>query len=261
MLDKLKQGPSQSPQRIETSDTSGDETDASKGRRKILSKKTFRMKKVYAATELGRFFVTWPSDGANMPSHFYCRVCRKNVSVLTHGYHEVLRHFQGSRHFARDQRLGLETPGWRVLDFQGNPLSEDELERQREKLRKGRFVVRDREHPFAEDLITDEAGVVDPQLPVLAKVSCLVDALKMGGCYGLVEKLWAQFVLTAGPVSAEVAWTRDEVLVGSVDFRNRFVSFLTHIVVLLLVCYHYWKAAPNSVASGWLGKSSPFLQP
>ena len=131
VLDRLKQGPSQSPQRVETSDTSGDGTDASQGRRKVLSKETFRMKNVYAATELGRFFVTGPLDAANMPSQFYCLLCRKNVSVLTHGYHEVLRHFQGRRHFARDQRLRLETPGWRVLYFQGNPLTEDELERQR----------------------------------------------------------------------------------------------------------------------------------
>ena len=125
------------------------------------------MKKVYVATELGRFFVTGPLDAVNMPSHFYCRLCRKNVSMLTHGHHEVLQHFQGRRHYARDQRLRLETPGWRVLDFQGNPLTEDELEWQREKIQKGLRVVRDREHPFAEDLISDEAGVIDPQLPVL----------------------------------------------------------------------------------------------
>ena len=78
----------------------------------------------------------------------------------------------------------------------------------------------------------------------------MVDALKMGGSYGLIEKLWAQFVLTAVPVTTEVAWTQDEVLVGSVDFRNHFVSFLIHIVVLLLVYHHYWNAATNSVASG-----------
>ena len=183
VLDRLKQGPSQSPQRVDTSDNSGDETDASQGRRKVLSKKTFRMKNVYAATELGRFFATGPSDAANMPSHFYCRLCRKNVSVLTHGHHEVLRHFRGRHHFALDQRLRLETPRWRVLDFQGNPLTEDELERQREKIQKGSLLVRDREHPFAEDLVSDEAGVVDPQLPVLTRVSCLVDAFKMGGSY------------------------------------------------------------------------------
>ena len=145
----------------------------------------------------------------------------------------MLPHFQGSRHFARDQRLCPETPGWRVLDFQRNPLTEGELECQREKLRKGPLVVRDREHSFAEDLITDEAGVVDPQLPVRTKVSCLVVALKMGGSYGLFEKLWAQFVLTAGPVNTKVTWKPDEVLVGSVDFRNHFVSFLIQIVVLL----------------------------
>ena len=259
VLDRLKQGPSQSPQMVETSDTSGDETYASQGRRKVLSKKTFGMKKVFAATELGRFFVTGSSDAANMPSHFYCRLCRKNVSVLTHGHHEVLRHFQGRRLFDRDQRLRLETLGWRVLDFQGNPLTEDELERQREKIQKGPLVVRDREHPFPEDLISDEAGVVDPQLPVLTKVSCLVDALKMGGSYGLIEKLWVQFVLTAGPVNPEVSWTQDEVLVGSLDFRNPFVSFLVHIVVLLLVDHHYWNAAPNFVTSCWVGKGSSFL--
>ena len=183
VLDKLNQGPSHSPQRVETSDTSGDETDTSKWRRKILSKNTSRMKKLYAAPELDRFFVTGMSDAGNMPSYFYCRVCRKIVSVLTHGHHEMSRHFQGSRHSARDQRLLLETPGWRVMDFHGNPLGKVELERQRGKIKKGPFVMRDREHAFAEELIIDEVGAVDPQLLVLTKLSCLVDALRMGGSY------------------------------------------------------------------------------
>ena len=211
VLDRLKQGPSQSPQRVDTLENSGEETDTSKGRREILSKKTFRMKKLYAATELGRFFVTGQSDAANMPRHFYCREYRKNVSVLTRGHHEVLWPFQGSRHFARDQRLRLEAPGWGALDVHGNSLGEDELERQREKIKKGPFVVRDREHPLAEDLITNEAGVVGPQLPVPTKVSRLVDALKMTGSNKLVEKLWAQFVRTAGPINTEVAETHDEI--------------------------------------------------
>ena len=158
---------------------------------------------MYALTELRRLFVTGPIVAANMPSPFYCRVCRKIVSALTHGHHEVLRHFQSSRHFPRDQRLRLETPGWRVLDFHGNPLSEDELERRREKIKKDPLVVLDCEHLFAEDLITDEAGVVDPQLPVLTKVSCLVDVLRMGGNSELIEKLWAPFLLTAGPVTTD----------------------------------------------------------
>ena len=246
-------GHRKSPQKVETSDTSGDETNTSKGRRKIMSKKTFRMKKVNEATEIGRFFVTGPSDAVNMPSHFHCPVCPKNVSVLIHGQHEVLRNFQGSRHLARDQRLRLETPRWCVLDFYGNPLSEDELERERAKIKKGPLVVRERERPFAEDLITDGADVVDPQLPVVTKVSCLVEALRMGGSYELIEKLWAQFVLTGGPVNTEVAWTRGEILVGSVNFLSHFVSFRIYMVVLLLSNHRSRNATLNSVTRGWLG--------
>ena len=78
------------------------------------------------------------------------------------------------------------------------------------------LVVRDREYPFREDLIRDASGDVDPQLPLLAKVSCLIDALQFGGSYELVEKLWERFVLTASQINVTVAWSRDEVLVSSV---------------------------------------------
>ena len=127
-LDRLKHGPSQSTRRIlETSDTSSDETNTSKGRRKLLSKKTFSIRRVHGASELGRFFVTRPTDAANKPSHFCCRVFRRDVSVLAHGHNDISKNFQSARHFSRDQRLRLETPAWRVLGFHGNPLSDDEL--------------------------------------------------------------------------------------------------------------------------------------
>ena len=121
------------PHVVDTSDSSADESETSHSRRRVRSKRTFKMKKVWGANEVGQFFVTGATDAAGKTSHFYCRVCRKDVSVLTHGPHEILRHYQGVKHFARDQRLRLETPGWRVLDFEGNPLSESELERQRGK--------------------------------------------------------------------------------------------------------------------------------
>ena len=108
----------------DTSDTSADESEASHPHRRVRSKRTFKTKKVWEADEVGRFFVTGATVAAGKPSHFSCRICRKDVSVLTHGPYEVLRHFQGVKHFARDQRLRLETPGWRVLDFKGNPLTE-----------------------------------------------------------------------------------------------------------------------------------------
>ena len=180
VIDKLNQGPSipQLQQRVlETTDTSGEDIDVDQPRRRVSSRRTFKMKKGYAVEELAQFFVTGPTDAANKLSEFYCRLCRKDVSVLTHGSCEIIRHFQGLRRFARDQRLRLETPGWRVLDFDGNPLPEDELERQREKIMLAPLLIRDREYPFREDLIPDASEKVDPQLPMLAKVSCLIDAL------------------------------------------------------------------------------------
>ena len=174
----------------DTSDTSADGSEASHPRRRVRSKHTFKMKKVWGADKVGRFFVTGAIDAAGKPSHFYCGICRKDISVLTNGPHEVLRHFQGVKHFARDQRLRLETPDWRVLDFEGNRLTENELERRRESILRDPLVIRDREYPFAEDLIVDDSGAPDAKLPVPAKVSSLVEVLRLGGSYELVHQLW-----------------------------------------------------------------------
>ena len=76
---------------------------------------------------------------------------------------------------------------------------------------------------------------------MLAKVSCLIDALQLGGSYELVEKLWERFVLTASQIKVTVAWSRDEVLVSSVlppdstwtncfQFGFLFVPVLVHSV-------------------------------
>ena len=180
----------------DTTDTSGDESNFGEPRRRLRSRKSYKMKRAWGTSDVGRFFVTGPTDVATKPSHFYCRVCRKDVSVLTHGHHEILRHFQGSKHFPRDQRLRLETPRWEVLDYEGNIMSRAEVERQREKIIRAPLVVRDREYPFSEDVIVDETGAVDPNLGVMAKVTSLIEVLRLGGNYELVYRLWAQFTLS-----------------------------------------------------------------
>ena len=196
------------PHVVDTSDSSADESEASCSCRRVRSKRAFKMKKVWGANEVVQFFVTGATDAAVKPSHFYCRVCRKDVSVLKHGPHEILRHYQGVKHFAHDQRLRLETHGWRVLDFEGNPLSESELERRKEHILRGPLVVRDPEYPFAEDLIVDESGSPDATLPVVAKMSPLIEVLRLGGPYELVSQLWSQFTLIASRVNIDVAWSR-----------------------------------------------------
>ena len=170
------------------------------------------MKKAWASDEFARLFVTGPTDIVAKPSHFYSQLCWRDVSVLTHGSFEILRQYQSAKLFAMDQLLRLETLGWRVIDFNRNPLPDDEVERQWSRIIGTSPKQRDCEYHFWEDLITDDAGVVDPHLPILAKVSSLLEVL--GGNYELVERFWAQFSLTASCVNIEVCWSRNEVLVS-----------------------------------------------
>ena len=219
VLDKVTKGVSMSDQQQrvpDTANTSGEDTDVDQPRRGVRSRRYFKLKEAYAVGELAQFFVTGPTDAANKLSEFYCKVSQKDVSVLTNGAYEINKRFQGHLHSARDQRLRLETPGWRALDFYCNPLPEDELERQREKIMLAPLAAWDRKYSFREDLIPDAFGNVDPQLPMLAKVSYLIHALQLGGSYELVQKLWEGFLLTASCINVPVAWSRDEVLVSSV---------------------------------------------
>ena len=241
---------------VETSDSSADESEASHSRRRVRSKRTFKRKKVLGANQVRQFFVTGATDAAGKPSNFYCRVCRKDVSVLTHGPHEILRHYPGVKHFARDQRLRLQTRGWRVLEFEGNPLSESELERRREHILRGPLVIRDREYLFAEDLIIDGSGAPDATLPMVAKVSSLIETLRLGGPYELVSQLWSQFTLIASRVNIEVAWSRDEVLVGIA-----LLVITTHTCLLaywyrVLVDHLERNVPPHSCSNLWLGQES-----
>ena len=101
-----------------------------------------------------------------------------------------------------------------MLDFEGNPLTESELARRRESILRGPLVIRDREYRFAEDLIVDDSGAPDAKLPVPANVLSLVEVLRLRGSYELVHQLWSQFTSTANRVNIDVAWSRDEELVG-----------------------------------------------
>ena len=196
-LEQVEQRPSRALPRLGgTSDTSGDESDIGEPRPRLRSKKTYKMKNAWGTSDVRRFFVPAPTNVATKTSHFSCRICRKDVSVLTHGHHEVLRQFQGSKHFPCDQRLRLETPGWGVLYYEGNAMSPAEVKRQRERMMRVPLVVRDREYPFSENVIVDETGAVEPNLGVMAKVSSLIEVPRLGGSYELVYQLWVQFTLS-----------------------------------------------------------------
>ena len=139
-------------------------------------------------------------------------------------------------------------------------MREEEVERQRERILRAPPVVRDREYPFSEDLIVDISGSVDVSLPVLAKVSALVEALHLGGSYELVHQLLSQFTLIAGQVNVDVTWSRDEVLVSG--FLLPYCTYSSHlyIVVLISVNHSQWYVPPHFEQGVHLGKGAWLLR-
>ena len=219
--DRLNQRPSQSPQRVRTLDTNDDETDTTEGSRKVLSKKALQNKKVYGASELGRLFVKARTDAANKTES----LLMQNVPKRCLGPHTrtswSFATFPGDSTFCPRSTSAPSKTWVRVLEFHGWLMMSYNQQR-KDKIKKDPFVVRVCEHPFAEELIPDGAGAVDTKLPILAKVSCLTDVLKMGRSYEFVENIKSQFVVTAGLVNAEVAWTHDEVVVISIKLLESF---------------------------------------
>ena len=74
-----------------------------------------------------------------------------------------------------------------------------------------------------------------PQLPVLAKVSSLIDVLQLSGSYKLVQGLWERFVLTASRVNVSVARSRNEVLVSSVYPPEHLCRLLVTCLIIQLL--------------------------
>ena len=107
-------------------------------------------------------------------------------------------------------------------------MSPAEVERQREKIMMAPLVVRDKEYPFSEDVIVDETGAVDPNLGVMAKVSSLIEVLRLGGSYELVYRLWVQFILSPVCMNVDVTWSRDEIMVSIYSFLRVFYVACVH---------------------------------
>ena len=79
-LEQVEQRPSRALPRLgDTTDTNGDQSDAGEPRRRLRSKKTYKMKRAWGTSDVGRFFVTGPTDVATKPSHFYCRMSQGRV--------------------------------------------------------------------------------------------------------------------------------------------------------------------------------------
>ena len=109
-------------------------------------------------------------------------------------------------------------------------------------------------------MIVDDSGAPDATLPVVAKVSSLIEVLRLGGPYKLVNQLWSQFTLIASRVNIDVALSRDEVLVASfLPLVAMYTCSLAHWCCVLV--NHFERDVPPYPCSCvWLGKGSKEVQ-
>ena len=192
--------PSANPRVIETTDTSGDETNASEPRMRVGSKRTYKLKKVWAAKELSRFFWTGLTDVTGKPIGFYCFVCPKNVSVLNHVLHEPSRPASLTGESGR-ARTGLRRElhdrygDWTAaeVDFEGSTKGQGQ-----------RLVF----------LWWCDLGK-------LRDSRCQPPIARKSIHYELVHQLWSQFTLVSGQVNVDLTCSRDDILV-SVCFDRCF---------------------------------------
>ena len=141
-------------------------------------------------------------------AEFVTRTCRCWLMVTT----SFCSTFRAANTFRAISVWGWRRQAGKCWIMRGTPWVQQK--RQRERIMRVPLVVRDREYPFSEDVLVDETGAVDPNLGVMAKVSSLIEVLRLGGSYELVYRLWAQFTLSAVRVNVDVTWSRDEVLVS-----------------------------------------------
>ena len=141
------------------------------------------------------------------------------------------------------------------------PIIESELEFLGERILWGPLVIRAPEYLFAEDLIVDDSGAPDATLPILAKVSSLIEVLRLGGPYELLYKLWSKFTLTVSRRNVDVTWSRHEVLVDIFLVPCVYVSMCISLLVgcfsrsfwtgftpaSFLVCSDGWRCMGSTV--------------
>ena len=214
----------------------------------MLSKKTYKMKKAWGPVLLDAFL--WLGQQMLRP--------RPAISIAVFVERTSLYWLKVTTKFWETSRAASifhATNVWSSRRQAGKcwtTRGPAEVEGERYRKMRAPLLVRHREYPFSVDVIVDETGAVDPILGIMAKVSSLIEVLRLGGSFELVYHIWAQFTLSAVQINVEVTSSRDEVLVFL------FVPYCLcslSAFCLVRVCVHHsqWDVSSNFVSLHQLG--------
>ena len=167
-------------------------------------------------------FVSGASNGS--ASRFHCMICKRDVSMLSRGAREFIRHYSGDRHWSRDVAYRVQQ-GLPVFDQLMKPL-ELTSEQRAAYLSQDAVDNKDEGFSFPEDLLP-ACTRVDSTIPLLTMVNCVAELCRWGGSYILMRKLWGNFRATLGRDNPlhNLRWNCLETLVSNLDF-DEFIFFL-----------------------------------
>ena len=138
--------------------------------KKSFEKRLTTCRKFGRLTNCCTFFLPGLGIQGQKPSTFTTTFVDTTGWWLLYGSFEELQHYQGTKHFAWDQRVHMELPRWSMLNFTGIPRPQEKIGPQRTKSMRKLLLRKYQEYLLFEDLITDELCVVDHQLPVQTKM-------------------------------------------------------------------------------------------
>ena len=155
-------------------------------------------------------FVAGPKNG--QVTHFFCKVCKRDVAMKAHGSGEFVRHFGSDGHWYRDVTYRVHM-GLPVLNRLLEPM--ELSDGQMAEYRARPFVDLAEGYPFPEELIHKHCQVKS-RVPFMTLVSCFCDLLRSGGDLTLLRRMWGLFCASLGDRKPEYSmqWSRSETVVS-----------------------------------------------
>ena len=176
-------------------------------------------------------FVSGPKNG--QVTHFFCKVCKRDVAMKAHGSGEFIRHFGSDGHWYRDVTYRVHM-GLPVLNRLLEPMELSDS--QMAEYRARPFVDLAEGYPFPEELIPKHCQVKS-RVPFMTLVSCFCDLLRSGGDLTLLRRMWGHFCASLGDRKTEYSmqWSRSETVVSIIWlWSSRSISYVSEELLFLL---------------------------
>ena len=137
-------------------------------------------------------FVSGSSTGAG--THFFCKVCLRDVKMVTRGSGEFSRYFRSDGHWFKDVTYRVHM-GLQIYNRLLEPMTLTEAQRVEYGSRP--IIELAEGFPFPEDLAPEHASV-ESRIPFSTLVSCVGELLRSGGGgdFCLLRRLWGHFRAT-----------------------------------------------------------------